>query len=81
MITNQELNVRVKYLNRILKRDDTNEIFIDKYQPGDSRYIYKLAEISGLGQSDWTNYRLTKSEFYAYLNGIIDGLERIKNVN
>jgi hypothetical protein len=82
-ITNQELQVRVDYLNRKLNRDpkpySIGHIDIDHYAPGDNPYQYKLVEVmneSG-GIHEWTSYRMTRAEFYAYLNGLCDGLDLV----
>lgn len=90
-ITRKLLQVRVNYIAKRLNRpatmstvDESGQrtanigyLFIDHYNPGDNPYQYKLAEIcnDGYAEHDWTNYRMTGKEFYAYLNGIIDGLE------
>ena len=81
-ITKAELESRVNYIAKKLDRpkeyNQIGHLFIDHYNPGGNPYTYKLAEIANenLGEHDWTNYRMTIREFYAYLNGIIDGLER-----
>jgi len=91
-ITNNMLSAKVEYINKRLNRpvagwqkDDKDQwsslvghIMIDHYSPGDNPYQWKLTEYANDcgGQNDWTNYRMTRKEFYAYLVGIIDGLER-----
>lgn len=86
-ITKKQLQTKVNYINHILNRPDSymdenrnpckGHIFIDKHNPGDKTKIYKLAELGdNFSESDWTNYRMTIREFYIYLTGIIDGLER-----
>ena len=93
-ITNNILSSKVEYINKRLNRpvagwknDDSGKwssleghIMIDHYNPGDNPYQWKLTEYANTdgGQRDWTNYRMTRKEFYAYLIGIIEGLERMQ---
>lgn len=93
-ITTNQLQHKVDYIAKMLSRptigwkkvDGQNianigYLFIDHYNPGDNPYQFKLAELmneSG-GEHDWTNYRMTRKEFYAYLTGICDGLDHAKS--
>ena len=83
-ISNRELQTRVDWINIALKRNHQRyaigNIFIDHYSPGDNPYQYKLTEVMNEagGLHDWTNYRMTRKEFYAYLNGIIEGIDKFQ---
>jgi hypothetical protein len=78
-ITNQEINVRVAYIARKLHRPTSGigSIYVDRYSPGYNPYQYKLAEIidSYGAVHEWTSYRMTRKEFYAYLNGLCAGID------
>ena len=90
-VSNKQLAYMVQFINKKLNRpaepsykDDAGHwcanvghIFIDHYNPGGNPYSWKLAEYSTEtgGEHDWTVYRMTLKEFYAYLKGITQALE------
>ena len=51
---------------------------IDKYAPGGNPYQYRLSVVSTKGGAEYqlTHERMTKNEFYYYMQGAIDALDK-----
>jgi hypothetical protein len=63
------------------ERINIGRVYIDRYSPGRNPYQYKLSEYIDIfgAVHEWTGYRMTRQEFYAYLNGLISGIETALN--